>query len=299
MRFLGPESCALSIVEGRSTDGTFEVLAALRPLIEDLGGLYFFNSTDIDPSQGARIAKLAELRNMALAPILSDPTWYSDEDTNVIFLNDVAICSEDILELLHQRIVQSAAMTCAMDWTYVGEHPTFYDVWIARDMAGETFFNIPPDGNWDSAWNLFWANDDARARYNAHLPFQVFSCWNGAVVFSAKPILEKVVDPAFHATGPGECFRGEPEVFCKELWKAGHGRIAVVPSVNLEYSDGAARKIKELKGYTRQWVGPDGDPEAAEGEASWRIGWVEEPPKLVKCMASYENQTFVPWDEGL
>ena len=65
-------------------------------------------------------------------------------------------------------------MTCAMDWTYVRQDPTFYDVWIARDMKGESFFNIPPDGNWNSAWNLFWNNADTQQRYHAHLPFQVF-----------------------------------------------------------------------------------------------------------------------------
>jgi alpha-1,3-mannosyltransferase len=42
-----------------------------------------------------------------------------------------------------------------MDWTYVGENPAFYDVWIARSMKGDTFFIIPEDGSWDYAWNLF------------------------------------------------------------------------------------------------------------------------------------------------
>ena len=54
-------------------------------------------------------------------------------------------------------------MTCAMDWVYVGPDPTFYDVWIARGMMGDSFFNVPDDGNWNSAWNLFWNDPKAKA----------------------------------------------------------------------------------------------------------------------------------------
>jgi len=294
MRFLGPEHCALSIVEGRSDDGTFEILKMLRQEIEDLGARYFFNSTDLDPGSGARIAILAELRNMALQPLTHHPEQY-DTETTVIFLNDVSICMEDILELIHQRVHQHADMTCAMDWTYVGPDPTFYDVWIARDIKGDTFFNIPEDGNWNSAWNLFWNNAPTQERYSSHEPFQVFSCWNGAVTFSAKLLLQHGI--SFHSSrSPPECFRGEPEIFCKEMWKAGSGKIAVVPSVNLEYSDEQAKKIKANKGYTSQWVGKDGDD---DNDGSLKIEWENNPPALVKCMSSYQNQTWVPWDEGL
>ncbi|OAF62352.2 hypothetical protein VC83_00751 [Pseudogymnoascus destructans] len=279
MRFLGPENCALSIIEGRSTDGTFEILKLLCADIEGMGASYFFTSSDLNPTAGARIELLAKLRNMAVHPLMSQPDKYDPATT--ILLNDVAICREDIMELLHQRLHQSADMVCAMDWTYAGEHPTFYDVWIARDMAGDTFFHIPPDGSWDSAWNLFWNNTETRERYLEHRPFQVFSCWNGATVFTAKPT---------------ECFQGEPEIFCKELWKAGYGKIAVVPSVNLEYSNERGKDIKALKGYASQWVAKDGDDPK---DTALKIQWVKDPPNLVKCMPNYQEQRWVPWDESL
>lgn len=293
MRFLGPENCALSIVEGRSTDGTFEILKLLRAEIESMGASYYFNSSDLNPTAGARIEILAELRNLAVQPLMAQPEKY-DASTTVVFLNDVAICKEDILELIHQRINQSADMVCAMDWTYVGEHPTFYDVWIARDIAGDTFFNIPPDGNWDSAWNLFWNNTETRERFFEHKPFQVFSCWNGATVFTAKPLLERAL--GFRGPKKTECFQGEPEIFCKELWKAGYGKIAVVPSVNLEYSNERGKDIKALKGYTSQWVAKDGDD---PNDTAIKIQWAKDPPKLVKCMPNYQDQTWVPWDQSL
>ena len=41
MHFVGPEHCALSIVEGQSTDGTWEVLAALETHISNVQSVAF------------------------------------------------------------------------------------------------------------------------------------------------------------------------------------------------------------------------------------------------------------------
>jgi alpha-1,3-mannosyltransferase len=283
MRFLGPENCTLSIVEGYSDDGTFEILKLLRDKVERIGAKYHFVSSDLNPRVGERIETLAKL--LALLPLVEDKTDQSQ--TTVIYFNDVAICVDDILELIHQRIWQNADMTCAMDWTYVGRDPTFYDVWIARGMTGDTFFEIPEDGNWNSAWNLFWNDPKSQQRLNSHKPFQVFSCWNGATAFAAKA-LEKI---RFRHHREKECYQGEPKLFCKDMWYHGYGKIAVVPSVNLEYSNEAGQKIKALKGYATDLVGND--------EEDQRIEWETKPPDLVKCMQNYENQIWVPWNEGL
>ncbi|OBR07860.1 alpha-1,3-mannosyltransferase CMT1 [Colletotrichum higginsianum IMI 349063] len=290
IRFLGPENCVLSVVEGNSRDGTYEILHLLRPELESIGVEYHFSRSDLDPGAGDRIGKLAELRNMALAPLVSDPARYA-ADAVVLFLNDVAICLEDILELAHQRLYLGADMTCGFDWTYVGPDPTFYDVWISRTLQGDSFFEIPPDGNWNSAWNIFWNDDTSRRRFADHKPLQVFSCWNGAVAMTARPLLDRLV--RFRAPGPGECFQGEPQLFCKDLWNAGFGRIAVVPSVNLEYSDEAGRKIKAAKGYTGQWVGDE------DKDETFKVDWKADPPEKVKCMAIYDKQTWEPWNQGL
>lgn len=289
IRFLGPERCALSIVEGHSPDGTGEVLQALKTELDVLPTTYYFQSTDIDPTHGDRIAKLATLRNMAVQPMLLHPKSFS-ADTTVVFINDVAICPEDILELLHQRRHLDADMTCAFDWTYVGRDPTFYDVWVARGMNGDSFFEVPADGSWDSAWNLFWNDPEAQSRYSSHRPFQAFSCWNGAAAFTAAPIVEKKV--AFRGPREGECGQGEPQLFCKDLWFNGYGRIAVVPAVSLGYSDATGRQIKEAKGYTSQWVGQD-------GQVDDTIEWQHEPPERIKCMPAWENQHWQLWNETL
>lgn len=301
MRFLGPRSCALSVVEGRSDDGTFEILSLLREEIERMGAKYFLQTNEINPRAkgGNRIKALAELRNQAIEPLIQMHSERNTElgarsqpddgaDTTVIFLNDVAICMEDILELIYQRDHQKADMTCAMDWTYVGPDPTFYDVWIARGMNGDSFFEIPPDGNWNSAWNLFWNNPDAKQKNNAGKPFQVFSCWNGAVTFTAKPFLDRKIQ--FRSAMENECAQGEPKSFCKDLWMLGYGKIAVVPSVNLEYSDEGGKKIKAAKGYVSSFVGEEGDKDDV-------IEWKWKPPDRVKCIPNYEHQHWRPWDE--
>ncbi|KAJ4221585.1 hypothetical protein NW759_006831 [Fusarium solani] len=288
MRFLGPERCALSIVEGNSPDGTADVLVALRPFLEEIGVTYFYNNSAINPSDGARIRKLAQLRNLALQPLFKKKAPVSDE-TTVLFINDVAACTEDLLELAFQRKNLNADMTCAMDWTYASDDPTFYDVWVARGIDGDLFFNITSEGRWDFAQNLFFSDPKTKSRYEAALPFQVFACWNGATVFSAAPLLNGL---RFRDSRKDECFQGEPQLFCKDLWFKGYRKIAAIPSVNLEYTDKNARRLKELKGYTSQVV-------AEEDEANVRIEWQYEPPQKVKCMPEFHRQTWLPWDEHL
>ncbi|KAI0573477.1 Glycosyltransferase family 69 protein, partial [Pyrenophora tritici-repentis] len=97
---------------------------------------------------------------------------------------------EDLLELIHQRTVQGVDQSCTMEWTYVGEDPTFYDVWIARGMTGDLFFDIPASGSWDRAWNLFWNDWKTKARWASWKPFQVFVCWKSVTAFTAKPLME-------------------------------------------------------------------------------------------------------------
>jgi len=291
IRFLGPENCAVSIVEGNSDDGTAEVLSALRKPLTKLPTTYHLRSSAIDPSTGDRIPRLAALRNLAIQPLLTTPRSIlaPPNETTILFLNDVTPCPDDLLELLHQRRRLNAHMTCAMDWTYVGRDPTFYDMWIARDLNGEAFFEVPPDGNWNSAWNLFWKNPDAYARYSAHQPFQVFSCWNGATAFTAEPILLEKVTFRGPRLPEGECMQGEPQLFCKDLWWNGYSRIAVVPSISLEYSNDRGKQIKEAKGWTSQWW-----KEVDEAEIIWR----KEPPEKVKCIPNYENQTWEAWNKS-
>ncbi|KAK8138330.1 alpha-1-3-mannosyltransferase CMT1 [Apiospora sp. TS-2023a] len=299
MRFLDPEQCALSIVEGNSEDGTPEVLAALQKEIEKFMGdrLRIVLGDNIDPISlgspgGARFSRLAELRNMALQPLVQNTERYA-EDATVIFLNDVAICTEDILELVHQRRSLRADMTCAMDWMMGDDgRALFYDSYIARAANGDLFFDIPPEtGSFGHGVDgLFWNEPVARTRLEAHLPFQVFSCWNGAVSFAAKPVMERKLAFRVSREELGRCYGGEPQNFCKDMAFQGYGKVATVPSVNLEYSIEKGDMLKKAKGFASSLVEAD----SAKENISWQL-----PPDQVKCMPTFDNQYWRPWNDTL
>ena len=67
IRFLGPENCALSVVEGRSDDGTFEVLKLLIDKIEGMGARYFFTSSEINLGKDNNVHRIsARWQNFAI-----------------------------------------------------------------------------------------------------------------------------------------------------------------------------------------------------------------------------------------
>jgi hypothetical protein len=45
-------------------------------------------------------------------------------------------------------------MVCGMDWVNLWRDPMVYDVWIARGMNGDYFFEIPTDGSWKNAVSI-------------------------------------------------------------------------------------------------------------------------------------------------
>ena len=285
IRFLGPKHCAVSIVEGRSTDGTYQILASLQDEIQRLGAVFYMTTSDVSPhdEKQDRFEGLALLRNLALAPLVMDKAKFSP-DAQVIFLNDIYLCPHDILELLYQQKAQNATMTCGMDWSHSGA--IFYDIYVARSIVGETFWQIAQDGGWHFSRNLFWADRATRAKYHNHQPFQVYACWNGGAVISAKLILERRIK--FRRNGEGECYMGEPTLFAKDLWRLGLGRIQVVPSVNVGYENGT-EQAKDLHGRVEDHLN------MTSGELQTElVEWQDSPPSLVKCMEQFHEPYWVP-----
>lgn len=303
IRFLGTYRCALSIVEsGRSTDGTFEILASLRTALEGIGlEEYYFESSDINPGADGivRSEAMAELRNLAIRPLIAH-MWAYNEHTTAIFLDDVAACPDDILELMYQRDIQNVVMTCAMDWVYPegsSSEPFFHDIWTARGITGEAFFRIPDDGDgtldYTSAGDLFWNDEYTLSRLRAGKPFQVFSCWNGAVSVGAHLFTRGPM--RFRAHRDGECPHTGTLLFCKGVWSGAIGPIAVIPSVNLAYSDEEAARVKEVKGYVQNWTVKASSEDRYDAVSTYLYG----PPEMLRCMSAEGRQRTVPWDEGL
>ncbi|KJZ77543.1 hypothetical protein HIM_03267 [Hirsutella minnesotensis 3608] len=290
IRHLGPRHCAVSIVDGDSADGTDDVLAALRPYFRAQGINYNLTSLSFEPNAANRTARLAEFRNEALRPLYSDPAR-AHENATVIFLDDVAICTEDILELTLQRMNLGADMTCGMDWKQGGLNATFRDIWTARSMDGDSFYEASTDGSPKTAAKLFANAKETQARFMSGRPFQVFSCWNGVAAFAAKPLLDGLRFRAPKDT-PDECKHPETHLFCKDLWFGGHGRIAVVPTVSLGNSIDKAREIKEAKGFVSDLVSKQ-DPNDDS------IDWKTTPPAKVKCMPPGKRQSWQNWNQAL
>ncbi|KAI4275074.1 MAG: hypothetical protein LQ337_003485 [Flavoplaca oasis] len=292
VKFLGPKYCHLSIVEGNSTDGTSDLLQALHQDAKALGLAYSLVKSDLDPNNQTndRIEILAQLRNLALAPLLQSPSDFDAADTTIVFINDISPCTNDILELIHQRGVQRADMACPMDYSDDG---LFYDIWVARSMTGDIFFNIPPSGLWKFAKNLLWDDPERKRRLEAHKPFQAFACWNGMATLSAKPFIEKGI--RFRRSRENECYMGEPTLLAKDFWKEGFGKILVVPSVWVAYSHAASVKVKAEKGFVEDNVKEE-EPEEGMREL---IEWDEEPPSSIKCpIPSYSDPQWVPPYDG-
>ncbi|OAP65625.1 hypothetical protein AYL99_01597 [Fonsecaea erecta] len=288
VRFLGPQACVISVVEGRSTDGTFEILKSLAKEMEHLGVSYFLSCNELQPGgEGMeRISTLAELRNRALLPLTQYARSY-DLSTTIIFLNDIAPCAEDILELIYQRELLKADMTCGMDWYNLDDGGTFYDSWIGRQMNGETFFEVPQSTSWDFSKNLFWNHEPSKSRFSLGQPVQVFSCWNGAVALTAKPFLDGKI--RFRTEVEEECHLGEPVHLAKDLWRLGHGKIAVIPSINVGYSVDDSRKAKEAHGSVTTVA-------SKESVELSKIDWQQKPPGQIKCLWPWDRPLWEPFE---
>ncbi|KAJ5089912.1 hypothetical protein N7532_008596 [Penicillium argentinense] len=295
IRFLGPEHCAISVVEGRSEDGTYEILATLKSRVEAMGGRFFLSTSDINPLGGDydRIEALATLRNMALHPLKArGPSNWNDKiegiyssDAIIIFINDIALCPEDILELVFQHVGQDAHMTCSFDWIYNGS--LFYDVWVSRSLVGDTFFEIPHDASWAYSKDMFWNDPIGKQRYEAYQPFQVYSCWGGMVTLDAAPFAEDKVK--FRASKPGECYMGEPTLLAKDMYRHGLGKVLAVPAVNVAYSDKEAVGTKLTRGY----VGDHVDQSKSSLGQDELVSWKSAPPGMVKCLPNFDQPSWV------
>ncbi|KAL9112267.1 MAG: hypothetical protein Q9227_003385 [Pyrenula ochraceoflavens] len=281
LAFLGPENCVVSIVEGRSTDGTIDILREFKDVLDTIGTKYHLLHNQVDPKDPSndRIEALANLRNQALLPLTKSPNDFAP-DTVITFINDVYVCSEDILEMLHQHKTQKAHQMCGMDW--VGGFK-FYDSWISRGINGDTFFEMSQNAGTDFPTNLFWNDKMTRERFDKMKPFQVFSCWNGITTLTAEPFLKRLVQFRRAREEIGECFEGEPTVLARDFWTLGYTKIGIVPSVNVGYTNLDEGSLTKREFGT---VTTNLDVSAKSPEVNEMIQWLREPPGQIKCFAN-------------
>ncbi|KAJ3089875.1 capsular associated protein [Quaeritorhiza haematococci] len=174
VEFFGPDRLFVSVFESGSKDKTLELLRYLDTVLEELGvpRRIVLSDEKRDP-EGHRIEYLAHVRNEALKPLYETKTHFSQ----VIFLNDIFFCADDIKELLHQTDLQDSDITCGLDFGPRGSDITFYDNWVAHDMDGNMFGITATD---------FVGHKPTNERLKQGLPFQVSCCWNGVAVLNAR-----------------------------------------------------------------------------------------------------------------
>lgn len=297
IRFLGPQNCVVSIVEGRSGDGTYEILRSLGPEFEKMGLRYFFQTSDIHPQMNSdRIVLLAELRNMALRDIYEQPQSYAP-DTTIIFSNDIWLCTEDVLELVHQQFTQEAHMTCAMDFNLGPTgRPRYYDGWVGRSITGNSFFRgwwegAPGGSNEKFLHVPFWDDEPTSKRFQSWQPTQVYACWNGITALTAKPFMDGTIRFRGVEYNQKECFQGEPTLLAKDLWFNGYGRIAVVPTINTAYSYDHMKIVRKYMGGVSDHL--------CHSDVK-KIVWKTTPPDKVKCKPDWATEdSWVPWNQSL
>ncbi|OAA60973.1 polysaccharide export protein [Niveomyces insectorum RCEF 264] len=200
---LGPANVYVSAVESGSQDGTKAALLDLQTALRargvdhsiDLGATVWQQLDELSswPAPDSpekdragwiwhaeeghyalrRIPYLARVRNQAMAPLLAEAQRGRRFD-RVLWINDVAFDTADVLTLLNTRGGRYAA-ACAMDFK---TYPFYYDTFALRDAHG--------DKTASDQWPWFRAAA-ARADVRAGRPVRVQSCWNGMVVFDARP----------------------------------------------------------------------------------------------------------------
>lgn len=292
IRYLGPERCGLSIVEGRSDDGTYNILDELRPYLTHLGVRYWLNRSDNEPlaKGNDRIEELAKLRNMALEPLLSGDSRPFASKAQVIYLNDILVCPDDILELVYQHRLQEAVQTCSMDWAERGKN--FYDVYVSRSMTGNTFWEVVPQGPWLFVDNLFYDDPYTKSKFTRGMPFQVFSCWGGMSVIEAWPFMNGSL--RFRSAVSGECHGGEPQILASDLARLGIHRVQTVPTVNVGYdSNEVGAAVKERRGFVHGKVNVTKPIQRFEDDMQTeRIEW-KPPPLRIRCMPQIGDSFWV------
>ncbi len=279
----------VSIHESGSTDNTPVLLTGLKDRLQQMGiKIDIETSLEPDPyqqsdsyTQSDRIEKLSYLRNRALRRLISSDIVYD----NVVYVNDVFFCATDLLTLVVSSTSNDADVTCSVDmFTKVvnkAQVPSFYDIWVARDLNGQRFENFDP----------FIRIESDMDSWNRGKAFQVFSCWNGAVVIKADIFQHENI--RFRAgRRPFECTASECELLAKDLWVLGRYKIIIEPKVVVTYNmDHFIKLSKYVRASRLNWVND------TVQTIEHRIHYQNTPPIYTECCALRPKRKYIIWNE--
>lgn len=314
----------VSLFENGSDDKTRALLSDFAAALDalEVDGMWMHSSRFLTSGMGDRITMLSEIRNHALRPLMP----YAGSGT-LIFMNDVATCPEDILELLYQRRLQEADVAVGTDWITLGNgKTTLYDLWATRGINGELPFlmegdsGLAPVSTNNDKWMLdYWVtqNKPVRQRWLNGLPLPVYSAWGGMAAFDAKlftvaglrfrssrpagweggassgsmgPWGKLINEPAYldsDCPGDSEC-----KLIFRDIWnlRNGKAKIALAPKTRTVYDVAHWAAMSDL---ATMWLG--------NADESELIDWNSvKAPLGVVCIASRlkSGEPVGAWDES-
>ncbi|MBW0484816.1 hypothetical protein O181_024531 [Austropuccinia psidii MF-1] len=232
-RKLGTHTIFVSIVDYASSDST-PFLCDLAESVMVLLGIPFrirrVPPMTEDPAASYYPLEEAYTRNLALEPLFELYERRKVSFSRVIWLKGFT-CPNDILETLRISLINQATMVCGMDWKEYNGFFIYNDRWRTRDLDGNLFrgskstspINEAPPRDTTSA-----------ARYQQHLPFQVFCCESGShIVDPEKSYYSGIryrssVAGVFNITSAGSgkspvwtegpCMDSAQMHFCRDVW---------------------------------------------------------------------------------
>ncbi|KAI0035524.1 cryptococcal mannosyltransferase 1-domain-containing protein [Vararia minispora EC-137] len=315
---LGRKRVYVSIYENGSEDKSQQLLRLFDDMLTYMGVPHRVITRGRDEyshkENGHRINVLAAIRNAAMEPLYSGEAARQVQGgmfDDVLWINDVYHCQADILEVLYQKRLQGANQACAVDWAGWGDH-VIYDRWVLRTITGKVFYiweelvrwmyptdDDPrePDGRGPLPRLLPYDEADRR-RFEAHLPIQVFSCWNGATAIDASAFLEpnnlrfRIAKADLDEGGrPKEVTEMVSECFLSsvDLWKMGKGKVALAPRASVAYNTWNYNTHRK-----------DQLPLPSNSSDEVITNWVRDPPETVAFQdnaAWNAPERWAPWDE--
>jgi len=259
----------VSVYESGSTDHTRDYLGLLEGHLNFLGIPCKIVHDGVTRGTRDRIEYLADVRNRALEPLRATAEVYD----RVLWLNDIVFCADGALQMLAHALPEpqggiGADAVCGMDYIEGdGGKCAFYDRWASKDVTGRIFRNFFPIVNY------------GESELEVGQAFQVFSCWNGMVVFDASIFQKQHLLFRFHREDLGECAASEADLIFRDMWNIGRGRIAVSPTAASSYSDAGFKKCALRKQPT-------------DFDTSSAISWAP-APKMSSCCPKERGEDVI------
>ncbi|OAV88421.1 hypothetical protein PTTG_29037 [Puccinia triticina 1-1 BBBD Race 1] len=139
-----------------------------------------------------RIKLLSEYRNQALLAF-DNADWALDGLSNLVFIDDVFLCAQDILELLWQHHFQGADSACGTDWweakTLREQYGSQTPRHRRRPLAFGGLLQLILTEYKDGYAAICGAKELKvfQARFHNVLPVPVYLCWNDIVALAPAP----------------------------------------------------------------------------------------------------------------